>query len=88
MADSLRGIEDVPRMPAERWADQPREVWRAVERDCWRGWPGKVRYCSKTATASGVPVDWLTRETGATAEALDVPVGRLFTAHSLARRAR
>jgi hypothetical protein len=88
MTDSLRGIEDVPRMPAERWADQPREVWRAVERDCWRGWPGRVRYLSRTEVGTVVPVDWLTRERGQQGEALDLPVGRLFTAHALARRSR
>jgi hypothetical protein len=74
-------IDDVPRMPAERWAEQPVGVWRAVEAACWESWP------MRTQVGSPVPVGWLDRATGERGEALGVPVGRLFTACALARRA-
>lgn len=72
-----------PRMPAESWEGQPVEAWRYVERICRAFWPGRVRQELRIEPPTPVEPGWLTREHGQRLEAVDVPVGRLFTAWTI-----
>jgi hypothetical protein len=76
-------------MPEGQWRAQPPAVWQYVERAAVERW----RFTCKDVVAkvAGVTDDldpgWLNTYRGLYAEALDVPIGRLFTAGAIVHRA-
>lgn len=85
------GVPDyLPAMPSEEWEAWPDIVWRFVEAEARRDWPFKCREAIAHAWGEQDDVNapgWLTAERGRYAEAIDVPIGRLFTAGSILARA-
>lgn len=79
----------LPRMPEAEWWSQPVSVWTMVEAAAVERWRFKCR--DTVARVNGVTDDlspgWLNTYRGLYAEALDVPIGRLFTACAIAYRA-
>ena len=82
----VREPDRLPRLPADQWHTQPADVWRDVERICRAFWPTRVRTKLGVPLGQKIEPGWLTIEIGTYLEALDVPVGRLFTVHALGMR--
>lgn len=78
----------LPRMPESQWRSQPDAVWRYVERAAVERWPYRCR--DVVARVHGVTDDlspgWLNLYRGTFAEAVGVPIGRLFTAGAILYR--
>lgn len=77
-----------PRMPEAEWRDQPEAVRTMVEEAAVERWRFTCR--DTVARVNGVTDDlspgWLNTYRGLYAEALDVPIGRLFTACAILHR--
>ena len=78
----------LPRMPEAQWWSEPAPVWQYVENAAIERWHFACR--EAVFNVNGVTDDlspgWLNTYRGLYAEALDVPIGRLFTAGAILRR--